>query len=352
MIDIIYHFKIFMCLAIALILLLVQTAPRLSDRHYRNGKLFLALAAIILAVSNALVLCADGFVFVELLAAPVLVVAQLQACMFTFLVLTLFHSAYVSKGNILRHLLPTIGFVVLYVPTAIFFPMVTLPLRGVFAVVYLAQIIIYVRLFKRQRREYIAKIDNYFSDTNKYTLRWASRMFYQACSIGIVVLVFSIFPSEVFDGVLTLMVTGFYFWFAVQFINYQYRLLEAIPAVVVAEEALEVKSQKRAEGDDTLLKEIELLELYLQHGVVLSDYAKAVGIPSRKLSSYINSTRGVSFNQWVNAKRVEYAKKQIEKHPDYTMERIAELSGFAHKSHFCRIFREVTGQSFLDHKNS
>ncbi|MZZ95709.1 AraC family transcriptional regulator, partial [Escherichia coli] len=46
-----------------------------------------------------------------------------------------------------------------------------------------------------------------------------------------------------------------------------------------------------------------------------------------------------------------YATEQMAKHPDYTMERIAELSGFAHKSHFCKIFREITGGSFTEYKN-
>ena len=83
---------------------------------------------------------------------------------------------------------------------------------------------------------------------------------------------------------------------------------------------------------------------------MLGDYAEDLHIPERKLSVFINSTYGVSFKRWVNNKRVEYATEQMAKHPDYTMERIAELSGFAHKSHFCKIFREITGGSFTEYK--
>ena len=118
-----------------------------------------------------------------------------------------------------------------------------------------------------------------------------------------------------------------------RYINYQYKLYyEALPAI---EEKEESQPAKESEGDKELEDEMAKLLLYLQQGVVLGDYAEALHIPERKLSVFINSTYGVSVKRWVN----------------YTMERIAELSGFAHKSHFCKIFREITGGSFTEYKN-
>ena len=146
-----------------------------------------------------------------------------------------------------------------------------------------------------------------------------------------------------------MVVTVYYFDFGVRYINYQYKLYyEALPAI---EEKEESQPAKESEGDRELEDEMAKLLLYLQQGVVLGDYAEALHIPERKLSVFINSTYGVSFKRWVNNKRVEYATEQMAKHPDYTMERIAELSGFAHKSHFCKIFREITGGSFTEYKN-
>lgn len=260
--------------------------------------------------------------------------------------------------------LPDIVFVGLYLLTILLFPDVriysvdeyianitnpVLLLRTVFAATYLTQIVIYVRLFRREQRNYMAKIENYFSDTDKYEFRWASRLFYEAACIGIAVLVFSIFPAPLFDGIITVVVTVYYFNFGVRYINYQYKLYyEALPAI---EEKEESQPTKESEGDRELEDEMAKLLLYLQQGVVLGDYAEALHIPERKLSVFINSTYGVSFKRWVNNKRVEYATEQMAKHPDYTMERIAELSGFAHKSHFCKIFREITGGSFTEYKN-
>ena len=104
-------------------LLLIQTAPQLINPHYRNAKRFLGIASIIVALCNALILYNRVQESVaEIFAMPVLVAAQLQAALFTFIVLILFHSPYVCRRNILRHLCPTLFFVGLYLLTILLFP--------------------------------------------------------------------------------------------------------------------------------------------------------------------------------------------------------------------------------------
>lgn len=91
MLDIIYYFNIFGCLTMGMALLLIQTAPQLINPHYRNAKRFLGIASIIVALCNALILYNRVQESVaEIFAMPVLVAAQLQAALFTFIVLILF----------------------------------------------------------------------------------------------------------------------------------------------------------------------------------------------------------------------------------------------------------------------
>ena len=377
MLDLIYNFNIFSCLTMGVGLLLIQTSPELKDPHYRNAKRFLGIASIIVALCNGLVLYSRAQESIaEIFSLPVLVAAQFQAALFTFIVLILFHSPYVCKRNILKHLTPTFVFVVLYTVAVIVKPDVrvysfeeyaanitnpALLLRTVFAGVYLVQIGIYVRQFHKQRKEYIAKIDNYFSDTDKYEFRWASRLFYEAASIGVSVLLFSMFPAPLFDAIITTAVTVFYFNFGVRYINYQYKMYyDALPAVNIVVEpipqeqeaeqepshAREVKSNEETED------EISKLKLYLQQGVVLADYAAALKVQERKLSVFINTTYGKSFNQWVNTQRVEYAQKLVVDCPELNIEQVAEQSGFANKSQFSKIFKEITGTTFSCFKNA
>lgn len=111
MLDIIYYFNIFGCLTMGMALLLIQTAPQLINPHYRNAKRFLGIASIIVALCNALILYNRVQESVaEIFAMPVLVAAQLQAALFTFIVLILFHSPYVCRQKYFATPLPDIVF--------------------------------------------------------------------------------------------------------------------------------------------------------------------------------------------------------------------------------------------------
>ena len=69
-----------------------NTSKSLINPHYRNAKRFLGIASIIVALCNALILYNRVQESVaEIFAMPVLVAAQLQAALFTFIVLILFH---------------------------------------------------------------------------------------------------------------------------------------------------------------------------------------------------------------------------------------------------------------------
>ena len=252
MIDIIYYFNISCCFTMGLLLLSIRTAPDLEDKHYRVVKRFLGAASIIVAVGNTAILLSGGSdLKVEMFSAPLLIVSQLQAALFTFAVLTLFHSQKVKRSYILKKLLPTFVFVLLYTLSVLLFSDVkthsaeehlsnltnpSLLLRTIYGVVYPVQIAIYVRLFRRERKLYMARIDNYFADTDNYDLNWATRLFYEATTIGLVVFVFSIFPHQTFDAVLTVVITCFYVVFALRYINYQYFFCHTIRAVKNATE--------------------------------------------------------------------------------------------------------------------
>lgn len=366
MLDILYYFAIISCLIMGVVLLLIRTTPTLQDKHYRVTKRFLGVASIIVAVGEAVILLKKGSgLEVEMFSAPVLIIAQLQAALFTFAVLTLFHSRKVNQRYILKCLIPTFVFAPLYALSVILFSDVnthsieehlsnltnpSLVLRTIFGVVYLVQIAIYVRLFRRERKIYIAKIENYFSDTDSYKLNWATRLFYEATGLGLVVFVFSMFPHMVFDAVLTVAIACIYIIFAVEYINYQYRLYYALPAV--KDEPEKVESVVAQQKDPSLEEAIAKHPLFLKQGVVLADYASALDITERKFSSYINSTYGVNFNRWINLQRVEYAKKLAVENPELNIELIAEKSGFANKSHFSRTFKEIEGVLFIEHKNT
>lgn len=302
MIEIFYYFNIFSCFTVGLALLLIHTSPKLTNKHYRNAKAFLGVASLIVALGNAFIIFSGVLKEqVETLSAPVLVVSQLQAALFTFLVLIFLHSSNVNEKIILINIVPTIIFISLYIISAIVLcdvntytisdhfaniSNVPLLLRTIYGLVYFVQIILYVRLFRRESKIYRTKIENYFSDTDVYNLGWATRLFYQATGIGLTVFIFSIFPSKIFDAVLTVIITYLYFNFAVRYLNHQYRLYYMLPAVDSGP-IYEHEIQKLQTPDKFLDESLSFLDLYLKQGVTLADYADTLKITERKLSTYI-----------------------------------------------------------------
>lgn len=341
-----------------LLLLCIKVAPQLTDVKYHRAKMVLGTAMLCVSMGNGVQMDAiTNGETVTVFSAAVLVVCTLQACMFTFIVLTVLQSKYVTKRNIFKHLSPTFIFVAVYLASLLVWPdrliyhlsdyrfNVPLLLRTLFAGVYLIQIIIYIHLFRRERRIYIDKTENYFADLGRYESQWASRLFYQATSVGILVLVFVIFPSRMADYISTFIITLFYFLFGVGFINYQYGIIRITPAIFQAEQ------EEEQTGTDTTLAELLYSQqLYLQQGISLADYTAALGISERKISTFIKNQSGQTFKRWVNTQRVEHAKNLLAQCPELNIDHIAEMSGFADKSQFSKTFREICGITFSAYK--
>lgn len=393
--SIIYLFNIFTSLAIGTVLLGVKTALRLKDKRYRRAKKYVGVAAILIAIGNAIILSKGMARYsVDMFSIDVLTLSGWQACLFTFSVIILFHSSYVTRRNVLKNLAPTALFLLSYILVYIidgdvvvrsfgeYAENITKPallLRTLFAIVLAVQYANYIRIFRRERRIYLEKINNHFADTSDFELRWGTSIFYKAASIGFSVLLLCVYSDPIADGVLTFCVTLFYIDFAIRYINYQYTLFYALPAISEPNEVVtapvddatgEVTVPARESADEQT-NEIErkLVELtpselgkkldrlikdqkpYLTHGLVISDLSRPLKVTDKQLSFYISNTYGVRFNKWINSLRIEYAKRLSAENPSMSFDEIAERSGFSDKSNFSKVFKEVTGITYKKFKN-
>lgn len=91
--------------------------------------------------------------------------------------------------------------------------------------------------------------------------------------------------------------------------------------------------------------EIDLL--YLNPTLTLTELAQHVGLNPKVVSQVINTGIGKSFNDFVNAYRVEAVKQRLRSNDlvRLTLLGIAFESGFNSKTTFNRIFKDHTGQS-------
>jgi len=78
-----------------------------------------------------------------------------------------------------------------------------------------------------------------------------------------------------------------------------------------------------------------------------ADIAEKADIPKRIFSPLLSSQFGCSFRHLLNTCRVEEAKRLIEENEDelHSMDGIGSMAGFASRSTFYRVFKEITGMT-------
>jgi YesN/AraC family two-component response regulator len=80
--------------------------------------------------------------------------------------------------------------------------------------------------------------------------------------------------------------------------------------------------------------------------------AAQLGSNRNSVSLCINSQRGCSFSQFINAMRIDHAKMLMRKHPDMKISEVWGDSGFTTEATFFRTFKAMTGMTPNEWKQS
>jgi AraC-like DNA-binding protein len=94
-----------------------------------------------------------------------------------------------------------------------------------------------------------------------------------------------------------------------------------------------------------LKQAVEVDHLCANPRLSLQSLAKAIRIPSYRLSAYFNTVLGVSFPEWLNAARIERVKQLLDEYPERTILDIAMAVGYASKAVFNSQFQRRLGMS-------
>ena len=78
--------------------------------------------------------------------------------------------------------------------------------------------------------------------------------------------------------------------------------------------------------------------------LTLAAVAGSVGLSANHFSTLFHETVGMSFQDYLSQLRVEESKRLLLS-TDYTLSDIAIAMGFSDQSHYCRVFKKVTGLS-------
>lgn len=75
----------------------------------------------------------------------------------------------------------------------------------------------------------------------------------------------------------------------------------------------------------------------------IEELASSLGVSKSHLIRSFTAATGVSPGKYLTTVRVEAAKRTLVNNPDYPLEVVAPLCGFAGSNYFCKVFKKATG---------
>ena len=200
---------------------------------------------------------------------------------------------------------------------------------------------------------YNKSIEAYYADTEGKKLtafQWYMYLF-TACSLASIIFNFigrsrfdssawmMAIPSLLFSSLLFgLGFIGFRQSFTIDHFEQEESADEIIP-----------ESAPASKQEKPLIERIEEVvtkrQLYLRHNLKISDVATELCTNRLYVSTAINEEMGISFSDYINRKRVNYAIHLMSVNPQLTIYEIADLSGFSSDKSFYRNFKNITGKS-------
>jgi AraC-like DNA-binding protein len=119
-----------------------------------------------------------------------------------------------------------------------------------------------------------------------------------------------------------------------------YNTKKYIQSTVKNQEAFKILSQK-------ILEYFEAEKPYLKQNFTLTELAAALHCPQHHISYCFSDFLDTSFTKLRSTKRIEYAQNLLKEGTikDFTIDQIAEMSGFSSRSTFFSTFKEITGMT-------
>lgn len=264
-----------------------------------------------------------------------------QAFLFTFALTTLVDVQFFTWRRFVREFLQ-VGLPAAAAFVAFSFSGHHFLLFVLLALFYGYKLLDYVLFFRRRYRAYRFRMGNYFSTEEWQRLRWVRRSFYFALSIGILALLYAVFPSVFTSLLFTIVMASYYAVFGIRFLGYVFTFQQ-----------IETAISERPTGPGVALLMSRLADLmteqrlFLKSDLTIEEVAVQMGESYRTISATINSQKGINFKAWVNGYRVEEAKRLIREGflKEHVMDALATASGFASRISFYRAFKKITGQS-------
>lgn len=367
----IYHYSLCVSLTLLLFFSFRFLFGKLPDkqifRQYRISRMLMGIALLDLAANYSVHLF-----LTPRLAAPINAILMnlctywLAVWLFGSALMMLLDKRYVTRKRFIRHIAGWMAYclVVLilwcYVPSNLLNSIVPILLAVAFCVYAVGVAHKVFATFRKATR----KLDNYYSNDAAVYIRWMSVFTYWAIVFGVGQGIFTFVPDR-YVYLWIISAIPFYIYLYVSYANYLLMYEHVADAINTYEDQEEYDIENVVENRDRdngqtissttriSKQQEEMLKSNIQKwiddkeftngGLTIEDIARQTASNRTYVSHFVNTHYGMSFREWINYLRLQYAKDIMLKSPDKSVAEIAIESGYLSTSYFSRIFKETEG---------
>lgn len=198
--------------------------------------------------------------------------------------------------------------------------------------------------FSREHCLYIRRIQSEYSETTSRDILWSWVCFSGFAIQGIIFVIYSLLWSPLLEiiYIILLIVNATSLCYCAS----RQRTLD-LDVVPETEPAAEMKDKQKSHDLYVVIEErlkscCEEKLLFLDPNITLETLSLRLAINRTYLGMYFRS-RGLTFYQYINTLRVEYAYQQMQDSPHLSIHEVCEMSGFRSQTTFRKAFQEVLG---------
>ena len=342
--------------------LFAKTPEKAIFENYLRSRRIMGVAMLLLA-ANYSVHFFFGIRFVNVNAAILMHLSTYFLCywLFSSVLTTLLDRFYITRRRLRTHLGLWVLFSVLSGVILLLLPDGTMQKIGL--VVMATWLIGYGLFLVRRLLLAYYKAVRIFNDTHSDDIgsyiQWMSVFTWWAVIFGISCGLLTFLPDEwIFVWILSSVPFYIYLYHCYQNYLLFYEQVESVmESEITSEEEIlcdtkpeETQEQKRESPSyhaeiAEKIKEWIGKDGYVRPGLTIKELSDILHTNRTYLSEYIKTAYNMSFRDWITGLRMEYAKREMVRHPDWTLDEISKASGFLSTSHFMKNFKEKEGHS-------
>lgn len=211
--------------------------------------------------------------------------------------------------------------------------------------------LVYALLIAKILYRYNQQIDNERSDSEEFSFMWMIGLVGVTALFNLVDLVRlnmqPVLPVEV--NLIGQGINNLWWLVVIMVLTYQLQRQKDSPKPEFEVTTEQNRSGERVEDYQSIYDEIDSVvaqhQWYRKERLTLSGLAQLTGLQSRDVSRAINLVGQKSFNEYVNAHRVQYVCEQLSSASSQSLNQIAFDAGFSSKATFNKTFKQFKGQT-------